>query len=55
MHHCLGAALARMELGAAITTLAEMVPTLTLAVPPDEIQWRCDGMDVSLASLPVTW
>lgn len=55
VHHCLGAALARMELGVAITTLATMVPTLRLAVRPDEIRWRCDGMDVSLCSLPVTW
>lgn len=55
IHHCLGAALARMELEVAITTLAEKVPTLRLAVEPEQIQWHCDGMDVSLVSLPVRW
>lgn len=54
-HHCLGAALARMELEVAFSTLATTLPTLRLAVDFEEIEWRNDGMDVSLKALPVTW
>ncbi|MBN9743452.1 cytochrome P450 [Amycolatopsis sp. A1MSW2902] len=54
-HHCLGAALARMELTVALVTLATMLPTLELAAPLTEIGWQSDGMDISLRSLPVRW
>lgn len=55
VHRCLGAALARMELEVAFGTLFAAVPALRPAVDVDEIEWVCDGMDVSLKRLPVTW
>ncbi|TDD54194.1 cytochrome P450 [Nonomuraea terrae] len=55
IHHCLGAALARMELEVALGTLITKIPGIRLAVPPAELEWSCDGMDVSIKRLPVTW
>lgn len=55
IHHCLGAALARMELAVALQTLLGRLPGLRLADPPHEVRWQADGMDVSIERLPVTW
>ncbi|WP_406640229.1 cytochrome P450 [Amycolatopsis sp. WGS_07] len=55
IHHCLGAALARMELTVALGTLFARIPGLRLAGPPHEVRWRAEGMDVSIERLPVTW
>ena len=55
IHHCLGAALARMELSVALGTLFRELPGLRLAVDPDEVAWSAEGMDVSIDRLPVTW
>lgn len=55
IHHCLGAALARMELAVALTTLNTGIPGLRQADPPHEVLWRAEGMDVSIERLPVTW
>ncbi|MFD2467130.1 cytochrome P450 [Amycolatopsis silviterrae] len=55
IHHCLGAALARMELTVALSTLFARIPGLRLAGPPHEVRWRAEGMDVSIERLPVTW
>ena len=55
IHHCLGAALARTELAVALGTLLTRIPDIRLAGPPHEVQWRADGMDVSVERLPVTW
>lgn len=55
IHHCLGAALARMELTVALDTLLARIPGIRLAGPPDEVRWRAEGMDVSIERLPVTW
>lgn len=54
-HHCLGAALARLELTAAVTALARRVPTLALACPPEDIPWTGHPLDDGPAALPVTW
>lgn len=54
-HHCLGAALARTELGAALHTLAERVPDLRLAVPVEDVVWVHGFADAGPAALPVTW
>lgn len=55
IHHCLGSALARMELEVAVTTSLTRIPGLRLAVAPAEVPWSADGMDVSIDQLPVTW
>ncbi len=55
VHHCLGAALARMELAVAIEALVSGLPGLRLAVAPDAVRWSADGMDVVIENLPVTW
>ncbi|MDQ3762095.1 MAG: cytochrome P450 [Actinomycetota bacterium] len=54
-HHCLGAALARIELTAAVSALAERIPTLTLACCPEDIPWSGHPLDDGPAALPVTW
>jgi cytochrome P450 len=55
IHHCLGAALARMEGQLALTTLLRRFPQLRLAVPLDELHWdHGDGLVLrGLAELPV--
>ncbi|MGB3442552.1 MAG: cytochrome P450 [Actinophytocola sp.] len=55
IHHCLGAALARMELAVAIDALLAGLPGLHLAVPPEEVRWSAQGMDVVIETLPVAW
>ncbi|UVS79246.1 cytochrome P450 [Actinokineospora sp. UTMC 2448] len=55
IHHCLGAALARMELAVALGTLVRRIPGIRRADPPHEVRWRAEGMDVSIERLPVTW
>ncbi len=55
IHHCLGAALARMELTVALDALRTGLPGLHLAVPPDAVRWSAQGMDVAIETLPVAW
>ena len=55
IHHCLGAALARMELTVALDTLLDGLPGLRLAVPPDAVRWSAQGMDVAIETLPIDW
>lgn len=54
-HHCLGAALARIELAAALRALAKELPTLRLADSPADLVWTGDPLDDGLTALPVTW
>ncbi|HEX4729329.1 MAG TPA: cytochrome P450 [Jatrophihabitans sp.] len=54
-HHCLGAALARMELQEALGALLRRLPGLRLAVPESELQFKPGLVVRSLESLPVTW
>lgn len=54
-HHCLGAALARMELQEALGALLRRLPGLRLAVPEDHLRFRPGLVVRSLESLPVTW
>jgi cytochrome P450 len=51
-HFCLGAALARLELGSLFTAVAEIAPTISLAGPVQ--QGRSNQFIHSLAGLPVT-
>ncbi|MCF4119913.1 cytochrome P450 [Antribacter sp. KLBMP9083] len=54
-HQCLGQTLARVELQVVYSTLYRRIPTLRLAVPPDEIEFAFEGVAYGLRSLPVTW
>ena len=54
-HHCIGASLARMELGVAIGTLLDRLPGMKLAVPAEELPWKPGKVIRSLQRLPVTW
>jgi cytochrome P450 len=55
IHHCLGAALARMEGQVALQSLLHRFPQLALAVPVDELHWgHGDGLVLrGLSELPV--
>ncbi|MFE3325905.1 cytochrome P450 [Streptomyces sp. NPDC059176] len=55
IHYCLGAPLARIEAEIALTSLLERFPSLTPAVPADELTWVRSFHRRGLASLPVTW
>ncbi|WP_405166151.1 cytochrome P450 [Nocardia sp. NBC_01499] len=56
VHQCLGQQLARIELRTTLPALLTRFPTLRLAVPPDGIRMRPDGIGVhGVQQLPVTW
>ncbi|MEU5420535.1 cytochrome P450 [Streptomyces sp. NPDC020799] len=54
-HHCLGAPLAAMELQVALGTLLHRFPSLTLAVPQEEVPWNTTSIWRYPTSLPVRW
>jgi cytochrome P450 len=54
IHHCLGAALGRMEAQIALGTLLSRLTDLRLAVPAEELRWRPSLMH-GLLELPVTF
>ncbi|MDH6624336.1 cytochrome P450 [Streptomyces sp. LBL] len=54
LHYCLGAALGRMEIHAALATLLRRFPRLRLAVPSHELRWRSSWRSHALRELPVT-
>ncbi|MDQ1720712.1 MAG: hypothetical protein QOI26_446 [Pseudonocardiales bacterium] len=53
IHHCLGAPLARLEGGIAISSLLARFPELRLDVPADSLNWRVSLIMHGLAELPV--
>ncbi len=53
VHYCLGAALARMEIGIALGTLLDRFPCLELAVPVEQLEWRASFRSHALRRLPV--
>lgn len=55
IHHCLGAALVRMELAVALTGLMRRFPELRIAVPESELPWKSGVLDRGLRALPVAW
>ncbi|MGG7104237.1 cytochrome P450 [Rhodococcus sp. 24CO] len=55
VHQCIGQALARLELQIIFETLARRVPTLKLAAPPEELQFKAWSGINGVFSLPVTW
>jgi cytochrome P450 len=54
-HRCVGAAVARTQLVAAITALATRLPGLALACAPEDVLWTGAPFDDGPAALPVTW
>lgn len=54
-HHCLGAALARMELQEALGALLRRLPGLRVAVPEEQLRFKPGLVVNSLVELPVTW
>jgi len=54
-HQCLGQQLARVELYEVYTRLYRRIPTLRLAVPFEEIQFRDNTLVYGVRELPVTW
>lgn len=54
-HRCVGAAVARTQLVAAITALAARLPDLALARAPEDVRWTGAPFDDGPADLPVTW
>ncbi|MFI9236827.1 cytochrome P450 [Streptomyces sp. NPDC053079] len=55
VHQCLGQNLARAEMEIALTTLFARIPTLRLAVAPDEVPIKPGDTLQGLYALPVTW
>ncbi|MFI9386594.1 cytochrome P450 [Kutzneria sp. NPDC052558] len=54
-HQCLGQLLARMELQVVYGTLYRRIPTLTLAVPIEEVRFKHDMVVYGVHALPVSW
>ena len=54
IHQCLGQPLVRVELQTVYSTLFRRIPTLALAVPFDEIEFK-DSVVYGIKALPVTW
>jgi cytochrome P450 len=55
IHQCLGQQLARVELQEVFARLHQRIPTLRLAVPFEEIEFKNDALVYGVRSLPVTW
>jgi cytochrome P450 len=55
IHQCIGQQLARVELQVVYGTLFRRVPTLRLAKPVDQIEFKHDRLAYGVYELPVTW
>jgi cytochrome P450 len=55
MHHCLGAPLARLELGIAFPALLRRFPGLRLAVDPADLRYFERSLVYGVEELPVAW
>jgi cytochrome P450 len=53
IHYCLGAPLARMETGTALSVLLRRFPDVALSVPASDLRWRPSPRSRGLLSLPV--
>ena len=54
-HQCLGQQLARVELQEVFTRLYQRIPTLRLAVPFEELEFKDNTLVYGVTTLPVTW
>ncbi|EMD26410.1 putative cytochrome P450 hydroxylase [Amycolatopsis azurea DSM 43854] len=55
VHQCLGQQLSRIEMRAGFEGLLRRFPTLSLAVPADEVKLKTDMNIYGVHELPVTW
>jgi cytochrome P450 len=55
VHQCLGQTLARVELQVVYGTLYRRIPSLRLAVPVEELEFKHDMLVYGVHRLPVTW
>ena len=55
VHQCIGQNLARVEMQIAFATLARRLPSLQLAVPPEELRFKGESGIYGIKELPVTW
>jgi hypothetical protein len=55
VHQCVGQPLARLELQIVYRTLLRRAPNLELAVDPDRVPFKHDGIIYGLHELPVRW
>jgi cytochrome P450 len=55
IHQCIGQQLARVELQVVYGTIFRRIPTLRLAKPVDQIEFKHDGLAYGVYGLPVTW
>ena len=55
VHQCLGQPLARIELQVVFGTLFRRIPTLALAVPQEELEFKHEGEVYGMRALPVRW
>jgi cytochrome P450 len=55
IHQCLGQPLARVELQVVYGTLYRRIPTLRLAVPLEEVNFKHDMLVYGVHELPVSW
>ncbi|WP_199443071.1 cytochrome P450 [Umezawaea beigongshangensis] len=54
-HHCIGAALTRMQLDVLIPSLLTRLPGLRLTCAPEEVSWRRGTLNRGPVTLPATW
>ncbi len=54
-HQCIGQQLARVELQEVFSRLYRRIPTLRLAVPFEEIEFKDNALAYGVRALPVTW
>ncbi|RDI34638.1 cytochrome P450 [Lentzea flaviverrucosa] len=55
IHQCLGQQLARVELQEVFARLHQRIPTLRLAVPFEQIEFKNDALVYGVRALPVIW
>ena len=55
IHQCLGQPLARLEMDVVFSTLPNRLPSLDLAVPAAEIDFKRKALVYGVETLPVTW
>jgi cytochrome P450 len=54
-HQCVGQQLARAELQIVFQTLVRRIPTLRLAIPADQVEFKHDRLAYGIYELPVAW
>jgi len=55
IHQCVGQQLARVELQVVYGTLYRRIPTLALAIPLTDVEYKYDSLAFGVTALPVTW